>query len=229
MPLLHLLPLGTVIDVKGPTPGWEDIRFMVTSYFPKERGGNEHLDYAVTPWPLGYVNIDDNTRKLFYSCNEEDITTIDFLGAVDESLKNATDDFYERSLLREDMTSPLALGVEPMMHAYGDLPVTVGDLPFGEDEILPLGTVVSTKLNGDQKAMIYQHAHVVKGKRYDYGICAWPQGENVGRDSTVLINQDQITAVHFRGYENALSQELAKRLEKNRRGSLFSRIIGKRR
>ena len=227
MPVMSLLPLGTVIDGKSSSPGWEQLRFMVTGYFPVVKDTGVHFDYTVTPWPLGFVNIDDGTQKMFYSCNEEAIGSVDFLGAVDECAKDNVDWVYGEARSREDVKTPLAQGAEPMMHAYGDLPCTVGDMPFSEDDALPLGTVVSTKANGSRKAMIYQHSGSANGERYDYGICAWPEGADPGDKNIVLIKHDEITAVHFRGYENALSQELAKRLKKKRRGSLLSRIIGK--
>ena len=227
MPVMHLLPLGTVIDGKSSSPGWEQLRFMVTGYYPVTKTDGECLDYTVTPWPLGYVNIDDGTQKMFYSCNEDAIGSVDFLGAVDGYAKEKTDSFYGEALGRKDLTSPLARGAEPMMHAYGDLPCTVGSIPFTKDEVLPLGTVISTERNGNRKGMIYQHSGTYQGEHYDYGVCDWPEGADPGSKTVILIKHSEITAVHFRGYENALSQELTKRLAKKRRGSLFSRIIGK--
>ena len=61
MPVMNLLPLGTVIDGKASSPGWEQLRFMVTGYFPVVKDTGVYFDYTVTPWPLGYVNIDDGT------------------------------------------------------------------------------------------------------------------------------------------------------------------------
>ena len=164
---------------------------------------------------------------MFYSCNEEAIGAVDFLGAVDECAKENVDWVYAEARSREDVNTSLAQGAEPMMHAYGDLPCTVGDMPFSKDEILPLGTIVSTARNGARKGMIYQHGGTVFGEHYDYGVCAWPEGADPGDKYIVLINHSEITAVHFRGYENALSQELERRLKKKRRGSLLSRIIGR--
>ena len=227
MPNLHLLPLGTII--KGDNkPGWEDLRFMVTGYYPVEKnGGNRCNDYTVTPWPLGYLNFENGTQEMFLSCNEDAILAIEFLGAVDDSSKELTDRYYRDAFNCGGPKCPLAQGVEPMMHSYGNLPVTIGNLSFGKDEILPLGTVISTAKNGSQKGMIYQHGGTYRGKHYDYGVCAWPEGADPGSDIVQLINHDEITAVHFRGYENALSQEVTKRLEKKRRGSLFTRLFGK--
>ena len=227
MPVMSLLPLGTVIDGKSSSPGWEQLRFMVTGYFPVVKDTGVHFDYTVTPWPLGFVNIDDGTQKMFYSCNEEAIGSVDFLGAVDECAKENVDWVYGEARSREDVNTPLAQGAEPMMHSYGDLPCTVGDMPFSGDDILPLGTVISTARNGAQKGMIYQHGGTYHGEHYDYGVCAWPEGADPGLKEVQLIKHDEITAVHFRGYENALSQELERRLRKKRRGSLLSRIIGK--
>lgn len=226
MPVLHLLPLGTIVDGEDPAPGWENLRFMITGYYPRVVGSDRYLDYVVTPWPLGYINIDDGSRKMFYSCNEDAIKTVDFIGAVDESLKEKTDWYYEDSLHREEFNSPLATGAKPMALSYGDLPTTIGNVPFRETEALPLGSVVSVK-DSDKKLMIYQHSGSCEGKRYDYGVCSWPEGENPGSLYTSVIKHSDITAVHFRGYENALSQELARRLEKKRKGSLFSRILGR--
>lgn len=228
MPMQRLLPLGTVVECKGAKPGWENLRYMITGYYPVERGGGDSCnDYIITPWPLGYLNYEDGTQEMFYGCDEEGIERIEYLGAVDSFSKEKTDSIYEEALSLEGQKCPLAQGAEPMMLSYGDLPSTIGNLPFGKDEVLPLGTVVSTQKNGSQKVMIFQHSGTVKGERYDYGICAWPEGADPGNPNITLINHDEITAVHFRGYENALSQELAKRLAKKRRGSLFSRIIGK--
>ena len=227
MPMLHLLPLGTVIEAKDPAPGWEDLRYMVTSYYPVAVEGGECFDYTITPWPLGFMNIKGGSQEMFYSCNEDAIKAIEFLGGIDDFSCEKTNQFYEKALKRSDLTSPLAQGTEPMMHSYGDLPVTIGDISFGKDEILPLGTVISMAKNGSQKVMIYQHGGTYRGKHYDYGVCAWPEGADAGSDIIQLINHDGITAVHFRGYENALSQEVTKRLEKKRRGSLFTRLFGK--
>ncbi len=121
---------------------------------------------------------------------------------------------------------PLASGGESIVGSYGDLPCTIRDIPFAEDELLPLGTVISTARNESQKGMIYQNQTMHNGVRYDYGGCSWPEGADPGRGEVQLIKHDQITAVHFRGYENALSRELAKSLEKKRRGSLFTRLFG---
>ena len=226
MPTMSLLPLGTVIDGKASSPGWEQLRFMVTGYFPVVKDTGVHFDYTVTPWPLGYVNIDDGTQKMFYGCNEEAIGSIDFLGAVDECAKENVDWVYAEARRREDVKTPLAQGAEPMMHSYGDLPCTIGDMPFSGDDVLPLGTVVSTARNGARKGMIYQHGGTYHGEHYDYGVCAWPEGADPGLKEVQLIKHDEITAVHFRGYENKLSLELAKRLGKKRHGSLFSRLLG---
>ena len=227
MPKLHLLPLGSVVRLKGMRPGWEKLRFMVTSYYPVEIGGPRCNDYTITPWPLGFLNLKDGTQEMFLSCNEDGIEAIEFLGAVDDCSREKTDCYYREALERDDAKCPLAQGAEPIMSSYGDLPVTVTDIPFEDDEILPLGTVVSFSGSGDRKAMIYQHAGTVNGEHFDYGVCAWPEGEDPARDEVNIVNHDEITAVHFRGYENALSQEVAKCLERKRRGSLFSRIIGK--
>lgn len=227
MPMLHLLPVGTVIKCKDPSPGWENLRFMVTSYFPVEKNGDRSNDYTITPWPLGYVNLEGGGREIFFSCDEDGIEEVEFLGAVDDAVKEKTDSFYAKALKLSNLTCSLVQGAEPMMHSYGDLPVTIGNIPFDKDKLLPLGTVISTAKNGSQKGMIYQHGGTYRGKHYDYGVCAWPEGADPGSDIVQLINHDEITAVHFRGYENALSQEVAKRLEKKRRGSLFTRLFGK--
>ena len=228
MPKLRLLPLGTVIKGKDPAPGWEKLRFMVVGYFPIARETRECFDYVMAPWPLGYVNYEDGTRKRFYSCNEDAIGAIEFLGAVDEELKKMTDWFYQDAIDRTDSNSPIASGVASMVESLGDLKASTGNFPPNSD-LLPLGSVVSTVSDGDRKMMIYQHSGIVDGEYFDYGICNWPEGVDPGSGKIGLIKQEEITAVHFHGYENALSQELAKRLEKKRRGSLFSRIIGKRR
>ncbi len=225
MPMLHLLPLGTII--KGKTrPGWEQFRLMVTGYYPREKDGPRCNDYTVTPWPLGYLNFKDGSRELFLSCNESAIVEIEFLGAVDDASKRETDRLYGEALGLDGLTCPLAQGAEPMAHAYGELPCTIGDAPFAPDEILPLGSVVSTERNGKQKAMIFQHSGTYRNEHYDYGICAWPEGADPGSEDITLIKRSEITAVHFRGYENAVSQQLAKQLERKRRGSLFTRIFG---
>lgn len=95
--------------------------------------------------------------------------------------------------------------------------------------LLPLGTIVSVSSENDSTMMIYRQ--VIRNMRTkeikDYAVVFWPQGDNPADQRICAINDDDITAVHFRGYENALSQELAEHLEKKRRGSLFSRIIGK--
>ncbi len=227
MPKLHLLPLGSVIRMKGMQPGWESLRFMVTGYFPVEIGGPRSNDYTITPWPLGFLNLKDGTQESFLSCDEDGIEAIEFLGAVDCLSKEKTDRYYQEALDHDEVKCFLGLGAESVMVSYGDLPVTITDLPFRDDEVLPLGTVISFRGCAGRKAMIYQHSGTADGDRYDYCICTWPEGEDPGRDEVNVIKHSEITAVHFRGYENALSQELAKRLEKKRRGSLFSRIFGK--
>lgn len=228
MPVMNLLPLGSIVELKGMKPGWEKLRFMVTGYFPVEIGGPRSNDYTITPWPLGFLNQKDGTQEMLLSCDEDGIEAVDFIGAVDDLVKRKTDFYYQAALDADHVKCRLAQGAEPMMRSYGDLPVTISDLPFTQDEILPLGTVVSFRGSGGHKAMIYQHSGSANGKRYDYGVCTWPEGEDPGRDEINIINHDEITAVHFRGYENALSQELERHLEKKRRGSLFSRIFGRR-
>lgn len=224
MPELSLLPLGSVVELKGAKPGWEDLRYMITGYFCVEKGGPRSSDYVITPWPLGYLNYEDGKQEIFYSCDEDGIVNVDFLGAVDESLKSESDFVYREAMKAEDLNCHLAQGAEPLTRAYGDLPATVGNLPFDADEVFPLGTVVSTKRNGDQKVMIYQNQRKYRGERYDYGICAWPQGADPGSPDVILIKQEEITAVHFRGYENELSRELAE-IHRRKRRSLFSRLF----
>lgn len=217
MPRLKLLPLGTVIRLKGMQPGWERLLFMITGYYLKEINGPRCNDYTITPWPLGFLNLKDGTQEPFLSCNEDAIESIEFLGAVDGCSKEKTDYYHQEALRLDVMKCPLAQGATPIMESYDDLPVTISNLPFGETEALPLGTVISFRGSHGRKAMIYQHSGTVDGKPYDYVICAWPEGEDPGRDEVNVIKHDQITAVHFRGYENALSRDLARRLQRKRR------------
>ncbi len=213
MPILKMLPLGTIIKGKNK-PGWERLRLMVTGYYPMEKDGPRCNDYTVTPWPLGYLNFKDGSRERFLSCNESAIVEIEFLGAVDDASKRETGKLYGEALEFDCLTCPLASGGKSIASTYGDLPCTIGDVPFAPDEILPLGSVVSTRRNGSQKVMIFQHSGTYRNEYYDYGICAWPEGADPGSDNVALIKHDEITAVHFRGYENAVSQQLTKQLEK---------------
>ena len=137
MPELHLLPLGTVIKGKNPAPGWEKLRFMIVSYFSIARESRECFDYVTVPWPLGYINIEDGTQKTFYSCNEDAIERIEFLGAVDEELKKMTDWFYQDAIDRTDSDSPIASGVASMVESLGDLKTSTGNFPPNSD-LLPL-------------------------------------------------------------------------------------------
>lgn len=227
MPNLRLLPLGTVVKPKDVNPAMPSLRYMITGYFPCAQDGSEDFDYNVTPWPLGYLNMNRGDQLMDLVCNEEAIGSIEFVGLVNDELIEKTNAFYDEAVGRADLHSPLAMGRKPMIDSLHFSGSKEEDAPYCQEDRLPLGTVVSIKGNGGRRVMIWQHAKKVDDGVYDYGICAWPDGVDPGRETIYLIKKEDITAVHFRGYENALSQELAKRLEKKRRGSLFSRIIGK--
>lgn len=227
MPEVCLLPLGTVCRPKKPIKGMEDIRFMITGWFPWVDDENRGYDYTVTPWPLGYLNMKNGEKRRFLSCDEEALGDIEFLGGVDEALALEIDNYIRRVNSRAEFNSPLASGKESRVAATGDLPCTMGSSPYAGDWDLPLGSIVTTAW-GD-KAMVYglSTKTLDDGKTYDYVLCPWPGGVDRGSGTRSLFLSGDIATVHFRGYENALSQELAKRLAKKRRGSLFSRIIGK--
>ncbi len=229
MPTARMLPLGTVIKPKKPMPGWEKLRFIVTGYFSVSKDGGADRDYTVTPWPLGAIRIEGSDDECFLGCNEDAIGEIESLGVVSEEGCSWMSETLDEMIGREDVSSPLAQGKESMTLSYGDLPCTMGSRPLGSDELLPLGSVVSQRSLPGQKAMVIQHMgrNTRTGKTHDYCVCAWPQGADPGDERFYTLSNDQITAVHFRGYENALSQELERRLKRKRRGSLFSRIIGK--
>ncbi len=229
MPTVRMLPLGTVIKPKDPMPGWENIMFIVTGYFAISKDGKTDYDYTITPWPLGSIRIKGGGEEIFWSCSEDAIGRIESLGAVSEESCSWISKTLDEMIGRADASSPLAQGRESMAVSYGDLPCTMSIRELRPDEMLPLGSVVSECLHPEQKAMIIQHSgrNTSTGKRHDYCVCSWPQGADPGDEYMYTLSNDQITAVHFRGYENALSQELERRLKKKRRGSLFSRIIGK--
>lgn len=229
MPIARMLPLGTVIKPKAAKPGWEKLRFIVTGYFSCSLDGETDYDYTMTPWPLGALRIDGGDEQRFCGCNEEAIGEIEFLGGVSEEGCAGIAAKISEVIERDDIRSPIASGEGSVALSYGDLPCTLAEGDPRPDELLPLGSIVSERLDPGQKVMIIQHSgrNVRTGERHDYSICPWPQGANAGDENLYTLNHDEITAVHFRGYENALSQELAKRLEKKRRGSLFSRLFGK--
>ncbi len=228
MPTARMLPLGTVVKPKRANPGWEKLRFIVTGYFSCSEDGKTDWDYTMTPWPLGALRIEGGDDQVFCSCNEDAIGEVESLGAVSEEGCSWMGETLDEMIARDDACSPLAQGKESMALAYGDLPCTMGSRPLGPDELLPLGSVVSECLDPGQKAMIIQHSgyNTRTGKPHDYCVCAWPQGADPGDEHLYTLSNSHITAVHFRGYENALSQELERRLKKKRRGSLFSRIFG---
>lgn len=229
MPTARMLPLGTVVKPKEPKPGWEKLRFIVTGYFSISTDGKTDYDYTVTPWPLGAVRIEDSEDLCFVGFSEEAIGEVESLGAVSEESCAWMGETLDEMIARGDACSPLARGKGSIALSYGDLPCTMGSRPLGSDELLPLGSVVSQRSLPGQKAMVIQHLgqNSRTGKTHDYCVCAWPQGADPGDERFYTLSNDQITAVHFRGYENALSQELERRLKKKRRGSLFSRIFGK--
>lgn len=229
MPIARMLPLGTVFKPKESNPGWEKLRYIVTGYFSISKDGKTDYDYTITPWPLGAIRIEGGGEEIFWSCCEDVIGEIESLGAVSEENCSWISKTLDEMIGRSDACSPLAEGKESMSLFYGDLPCTISTRELQPGEMLPLGSVVSECLHPEQKAMIIQHSgrNTSTGKKHDYCVCPWPQGADPGDEHLYTLRNDQITAVHFRGYENALSQELAKRLEKKRRGSLFSRIFGK--
>lgn len=202
---------------------------MLTAWYAKSPDGSKRYDYTVTPWPLGFVNLGKEGKERFFSCNEDSIGLIESLGGVNEELLARMDWAYSEALLRADLDSPLAMGERSIALGYDNPPIVAEDgIPFDPSESLPLGTIVST-IHDKGKFMIYGHSGKAGNLKYDYLVTSWPEGANPDRErkmANVILRED-ITAVHFRGYENALSQELAKRLEKKRCGSLFSRIIGK--
>ena len=226
---MKMLPLGTVIKPKWPKPGWEDMRYIITGYFPYVAESDTDYDYTITPWPLGAIKLNDGGQEFFYSCNEDAIGEIESMGAISEEIVVWCNHMIEEALTRDDMDSPLASGESSMAIELGELTSSLSEEGVAFEGILPLGSVVSELQHPNRKTMIFQHAGMDKatGKDYDYCVCAWPQGVNPGDEKFYVIKHSDITAVHFRGYENALSQELAKRLEKKRKGSLFSRIIGR--
>lgn len=229
MPTARMLPLGTVIKPKKPKPGWEKLRFFVTGYFSGSQDGKLVKDYIMTPWPLGAIRIEGGGEEIFLSCSEDAIGEVESLGAVSEEGCLWMGKTLDEMIGRSDVLSPLAQGKDSMALSYGDLPCTLTKGEPRPGGLLPLGSIVSECLDPGQKVMIIQHSgrDTGTGERHDYCICPWPQGADPGDEHLYTLNHDEITAVHFRGYENALSQEVAKRLEKKRRGSLFSRIIGK--
>lgn len=223
---LHLLPLGTVVKPKDVNPEVPEMRYMIVGYFPMAADKSVCFDYSVVPWPLGYVNLRGGIRKINFSCNEDAIGSVDYLGGVNEELAEKLEVFYEEAIGRDDLSSPLARGSKPMATEFSFGLSNFCSCEPTEGDILPLGTIVSVE--GDsKKVMIYQHLQEIKGSRHDYGICAWPDGADPGLNGMYVADSSQITAVHFRGYENALSQERLKELKGRSRGSLFSRIIGK--
>lgn len=229
MPIPDMLPLGTIVIPKESKSGWEDLRYMVTGYFPRLVTDNTDYDYVMTPWPLGVINVKGAGQQRYFCCNEDAIAGVESVGMISPE---SCDWLAERlSTIRTDekRKSPLACGGESMslsLDVQSDCSNAEELLPT---DILPLGSVISESQHPGRKAMIYQQLtqDASSGKEYDYCVCAWPQGVDPGDKKLYVINHDEITAVHFRGYENALSQEVTKRLEKKRRGSLFTRLFGK--
>ncbi len=220
MPIARMLPLGTVIKPKESNPGWEKLRYIVTGYFAIFGDGKTDYDYTVTPWPLGAIRIEGGGEEWFYSCSEDAIGEVEFLGAVSEENCSWISETLDEMIGRSDVCSPLAEGKESMALSYGDLPCTMFSKKPDPNELLPLGTVVSVTTSPDpnQKAMIIQHLgrNTRTGKGYDCCICSWPQGADPGDEYVYTLRNDQITAVHFRGYENDLSRELSRRLQRKR-------------
>ena len=223
-----LLPLGTVFKPKRLQPGWEKMRFMITGYFPIAKDTGECFDYTVTPWPLGYLNVKNRGQVAFCQCNDESIEEVEFFGCISEESEE-----YNRYLLEEAKKRRFTA---PILHS--DVSYASGltfadsfcsELDSSDDPFLPLGSIVSVSSEENRRMMVYRQALVIPstGEAKDYAVLFWPQGDDPAVSGACLINRSVISSVHFRGYENALSQELARRLEKKRKGSLFSRILGR--
>lgn len=232
MPTLPLLPLGTVFKPKDLNPKFPDMRFMVSSYFTLDREDSISLDYGVTPWPLGFVRRKGADPDFYLFGNEESVERIEFLGCVSEEscayLRGMLEDVVED----DEITSPLATGTESLALSFGDLPATFGDLDFDRGEMLPLGSVISAS-SASGKLMITGQPiglESIDDTPADYLCVAWPEGGSPGAGTMPTVWAEDITAVHFLGYRNALAQEIMESRRRRgwggRKASLFSRIFG---
>lgn len=80
-------------------------------------------------------------------------------------------------------------------------------------EILPIGSVVLLK-NSSRKLMIMgvlQAKPDQLNKVYDYCGCLYPEGY-MSADKIYLFNEDQIEALHFKGFRNEEQEEFEARL-----------------
>ena len=229
MLIAKMLPLGTVFAPNNLNPGWEDMKLIITGYFSYASGSGTDYDYVVTPWPLGAINLRNGKQLRFCGCNEDIVDKVEFLGAISEESCEWLSNEVQRAIEKSDMLSPIAQGKESIAVSLGPFSDTIQENGYLDGSLLPLGSVISSSSYPGRKVMIIQHSGQDEstGMRHDYCVCPWPEGANPGDKYLYTLNHGEITAVHFRGYENAVSQQLKKQLEKKRRGSLFSRIIGK--
>lgn len=85
-------------------------------------------------------------------------------------------------------------------------------------EYLPIGSVVLLK-NGIRKAMVIGIMPIITDKTgeqrsYDYTGVIYPEGL-LSIEASFVFNQDQITEVIFRGYENSERADFIKKIEEN--------------
>ncbi len=232
MPALPLLPLGTVFKPKDLDPEWKDFRLMVSTYFTLEKGASKSCDYCVTPWPLGFLRRENADPAVFLFGNESEIDEIEFIGCVSEEACALLGETLSDALKDSEARSPIATGAPSIAPSLGDLPTTFGDLGFDQDEMLPLGSVISTSSCSGKLMVVQQPVGLLStnGVRVDYACIPWPYGASLASDKTLVCSKEEITAVHFIGYRNALTQEITERLYRRgwggRKTSLLSRIFG---
>lgn len=236
MPVMPLLPLGTLFKPKKLNSKYPDMRLMISSYFSLGNGDSNGLDYFVTPWPMGFYSQQGRAADFFLAGNEDQIEQIEFIGCVSDEAREAAQRNLDDASGDNELTSPLATGTPSIALSMGDLPSTFGNLNFNPEEMLPLGSVVSVS-SSSTKLMIVQQTvdmYSSSGKRVDYIGAEWPYGACPSRGSSPAICADDITALHFRGYENAVSQGVMAGFESEgwhgkKRSffrSCFTRVIG---
>lgn len=224
-----LLPLGTVFKPKDLQPGWGQFRLMITGYFPISKDTGECCyDYVVAPWPLGYVNVKGRGQVSFLQYSDASIEEVEYLGCISQAWRETVEKYVETANEMKlvppvfESESPWALRLDTETETFSRKGGEMGTL-------LPLGSVVSVAAEGGRTMMLCRHKLRISATNEvkDYAAVFWPQGDNPADEGVYLVNNEEISAVHFRGYENAFSQKLARQLFKSSKRSLFSRIAGK--
>lgn len=200
----ELLPLGTLVLLKDTNR-----QLIITGRMQKLAAdpSGEIWDYSGCAYPRGFMSNNDS-----YAFNADQIEKVYFRGYEDEDEIK-----YNKQLI--DYRNKIR-GTETISSENSNINVESKDkienIPYSEDEILPLGSIITFE-GSNKKLMIIGRVESLEGgdsnKIYDYAACIYPEG-NISSDTNYLFNGDTIEKVYFRGYEDNQEIEYRKQIIK---------------